>query len=357
MFLQIAVIFCSLIAAPSISRSCNFNRIKLVPTLKSNRPQRQVCVQPRCDIARRQVLSWGLSLISGAVGKDTQGKTTYLSPSEGGEDVVVYALDSGLNNGLGKFKHRVRVEDVSGAEVGRRFFDHYGHEHGSYVAQIIGSEEIGVAPNAEVVVVKIFNGQYISMQNVYDGLKFVERDIRLHGKKAVINMSIGFDLSFCKDPTQVHIRDEEKVQRLMKRLIDQGVIIVKAAGNAHADAISDPLNRVPGVIVVGAINEENEIEMYSNNGKLVNMFAPGRIHKYKQNMWSFVETDEEIMGTSFAAPFVAGVAALYLSAGIHNVHDALFESAHKEMVKSGRLSVLRGAVNRIVNSIPMDYVK
>jgi hypothetical protein len=39
-------------------------------------------------------------------------------------------------------------------------------------------------------------------------------------------------------------------------------------------------------------------------------------------VWKYEETNKEIMGTSFASPYVAGVAALYISAGIKDVQRA-----------------------------------
>jgi hypothetical protein len=164
-------------AGRQLGNKC-YSNVRLMPIMKSlRRPQRKSCVETRCDVGRREVLSWGLSLISHhTVYKqlDKKEQNTYMAPAEGGDGVVVYVLDSGFNDGLDTYKHRVRMEDVTDAEMGRKWFDKFGHEHGTYVAGIIAGEKYGVAPNAEVVVVKIFNGESASLRNIYEALKFVK---------------------------------------------------------------------------------------------------------------------------------------------------------------------------------------
>jgi len=95
----------------------------------------------------------------------------------------------------------------------------------------------------------------------------------------------------------------------------KGVFIDCASGNNYASSVSYPSSN-PNVMAVGATDRYDNRASYSNYGTDLEVVAPG------SSIWSTTLNDGYASGsgTSFAAPNVAGVAALILSrnAGLTN---------------------------------------
>lgn len=97
---------------------------------------------------------------------------------------------------------------------------------------------------------------------------------------------------------------------------DNGVVLIAAAGNSMFDLPDDaairPATRTPGVLTVGALDAADNAWSGTNNGSnfgsSVNLWAPGvniEVAPDPNNLQGRRAT-----GTSFAAPIVAGVAAM-----------------------------------------------
>jgi subtilisin family serine protease len=100
-----------------------------------------------------------------------------------------------------------------------------------------------------------------------------------------------------------------------------GVLFVTSAGNKGVDISNPYLSQwpaaftIPGKIVVGSMNPANVLSVFSNYGPLVDLAAPG------ENILSTYpplpgQSDDQfgiLSGTSMAAPFVSGVAAILFS--------------------------------------------
>jgi serine protease len=118
--------------------------------------------------------------------------------------------------------------------------------------------------------------------------------------KIVVNLSLGGEGS-CSSTAQTAITNA----------VSSGVVVVAAAGN-DGGAINTPANCV-GVIPVGATDSNNNVASFSSRGAELaanGLVAPGV---------SVLTTDAgggtaQATGTSFAAPYVAGLAALIKAA-------------------------------------------
>lgn len=84
-----------------------------------------------------------------------------------------------------------------------------------------------------------------------------------------------------------------------------------AAGNSNAPASGFSPARVETALTVGATTRTDARATYSNHGPLLDLFAPGSDITAG---WATSDTATYTgNGTSFAAPHVAGAAAVYLT--------------------------------------------
>jgi subtilisin family serine protease len=93
-------------------------------------------------------------------------------------------------------------------------------------------------------------------------------------------------------------------------VLNQGVLVFKAAGNCNTDAFLDRTNRASRSVVVGATRNDDSRPVWSNHGSTVSLMAPGENRIVAHPAPDFA--DAILDGTSFAAPMAAGVAATAL---------------------------------------------
>lgn len=188
--------------------------------------------------------------------------------------------------------------------------------HGTAVATIASAIEgnsfngVGVAPNATVIAMKVFavvNGQVkASNEGVAQAL---ENAFSLGVD--VVNMSLGCLGCSPEDEEQLRLYYNEVINNLLKRTpADQAPIIVAAAGNDGENIIDSPASS-PAVIAVGSVKRSlDERSRFSNFGPEIDFMALG------ENPFTTLAGGDfgaAGVGTSFAAPQVAGLVALILS--------------------------------------------
>jgi serine protease len=136
----------------------------------------------------------------------------------------------------------------------------------------------------------------------------------------VINVSISGGGPVCSPP----------LQQAIDKILAKNVFIVAAAGNNFQKPLAEPAN-CKGVISVGAVNAENQIEKYSALDPRTTIYSPGGGQRIaSDSFWAInkirvgtlavdssgnekASVQDKGVGTSFAAPIVAGFVALWLS--------------------------------------------
>ncbi len=136
---------------------------------------------------------------------------------------------------------------------------------------------------------------------------------------AVINLSLG-----ARDPCSGFM------QLVVDAAIDNGVVVVAAAGNEGIDAAKFMPANCEGVIAVAATDREGNIALFSNYGDTVAVAAPG-VDIF--STYAARNGYEYASGTSMAAPHIAGIVGLMLAA-----NDELTPREVKEILQDNQVS-------------------
>lgn len=231
-----------------------------------------------------------------------------------GNGVDVYVVDTGIYTSLpefeGRAKHGFTTEDVKVKELEANVIftniDHHGH--GTHVAGIIAGKRYGVARRAKLIAIKVcFRNATCEYDDILEGLKEVCSQVKKKGnKKVVINMSFTAKLNMLNENDT---RKANMIQDQVQFLVEQGMVVVAAAGNEGENACDYTPAASSYAITVAATDINDKLADSSNTGSCVDILAPGI------EITSAGILDEYITmnGTSMAAPFVAGAAAVYLS--------------------------------------------
>lgn len=220
---------------------------------------------------------------------------------KGSEAITVAVLDTGINGEHEELSDRVLAGKniITGADIPAGVnSDDEGH--GSHVSGIIGAMGdnqkgiAGVAWHVKFLPVKIFaNEGPTTTAVIAEGLIWAVD----HGAR-VVNMSFGGGIF------------SMAVNDAVNYALQKDVVLIAAMGNENQYKVSYPA-AMPGVIAVGSTNGRDKISFYSSKGNHISVAAPG------ESIYSLLNTSNTgytfMSGTSMAAPFVAGLAALLLS--------------------------------------------
>lgn len=140
---------------------------------------------------------------------------------------------------------------------------------------------------------------------------------------------------------------------------DAGVLFVTAAGNGDADGVGDNIDeamrfypaayRLPNIITVAASDYDDRLLEFSNFGKeRVHIAAPGHMIMSTIPHDKYANDEVQWSGTSMAAPFVAGAAALLWS---HEPGLTYSEVRDRILTRARRVDDLK---NKIVSGGILD---
>jgi serine protease AprX len=246
-----------------------------------------------------------------------------------GEGVGIAVIDSGVTPSpdFGARLVQVRLDGQTGSlddEIG----------HGTLVAGVAAGEStdgrfIGIAPGATVYAINVNRPEGVRTSDVVTALKWVFDNAHTYNIR-VVNLSLG--------ETVTSSYKESPLDLALERLWASGVFVDVAAGNRGKDQIDYAPANDPLVFTVGAFDTmgtsgpgDDTIALWSSSGKTMDGFAkpelvaPGRhIASTLASGSSYDATAPAVNrvatgyvsanGTSFAAPQVAGAAAIILQA-------------------------------------------
>jgi hypothetical protein len=237
--------------------------------------------------------------------------------SKGQSTVRIAVLDTGidaehpeLSSSIEKMADFVNLEglDTSGFVGDFLGYDaipedevgHGTHVSGELVARGLKIPE-GIVPECKLIAVRVLatlkQGDRLVgaglIDNINVGIKWA-----VDNGADIINMSLGVKHEYGGLPHQ----------EVINYAISKGVTVVAAAGNDGTGDLYYP-GALPGVIAVGAVDENDQVAAFSNYGAHVSFLAPGTniLSSFKNHGYAVCS------GTSQAAPFVTGGIALLKS--------------------------------------------
>lgn len=267
--------------------------------------------------------SWGIDRID-QLDRNYDGQ--YNAPFDG-SDVIVYVMDSGVEMDHPMLKDRVAYTKNT-YNPDAEAFDCHGH--GTHVIGTVGVQDYGVAPGATLVAVRPFNDNCGAgtQESFVGAIEFAVEDSQAKGKRAVVNMSLGYTADSPDSPLDFF-------ETAIAAGIDAGVVMVTSTGNDSLDTCGQAIGRMPEVISVAGSRVEDLEYMFTNDGECVDIYAPG---VDIVSMDWFSHGVRAMTGTSMASPHVAGAAALVLEAFPEftpvQVRDYLIAQSNKDVIRS-----------------------
>jgi len=269
--------------------------------------------------------SWGLDRIDQHTGLDQAYH--YASDAAG---VTVYVIDTGVDMKHPDFGGRV----APGKDfLGNGTDTSDGNGHGTRIAGIAAGTGYGVAKAAQIIPVRVLDKDGGgATEKIIAGIDWVAQNAE---QPAVAVLGIGGVAN-------------EQLDAAVKRLAAVMPVAVPAGGES-SDASGFSPGRVAEALTVGAVDVGDKPAKTSNFGQSVDFYAPG------------VEIPAPLAGgtgsgalsgTSMAAAFAAGAAAVYR--GLHpeaspaEVCDALVQAATPDVV----VDVPKGTANRLLYLAP-----
>ncbi|MEU8488263.1 type VII secretion-associated serine protease mycosin [Streptomyces sp. NPDC048641] len=234
---------------------------------------------------------------------ETKGKGVKVAVIDTGVDVKNPQLTHAVDASKGKNLMDPNLKDADGNKIER------GNEHGTTdtvghgtrVAGIIAARPakdtgfVGLAPEATIIPIQ---------QNDAEGHGTAES----LAKAIVYAKSVGAQVINISQDTANAVKPDPRLQEAVNSALDAKIVVVASAGNDGLDGKVKETYPASfhGVLAVAASDRNNERAAFSQQGDFVGVAAPG------VDMVSTVPGGGHCSdnGTSFSAPYVAGVAAL-----------------------------------------------
>ncbi len=271
--------------------------------------------------------TWGYRRIEAGAARDAVGASAQ-------SKVDVAIVDTGVDTDHPQLADQLGWgADTTGSETT------YGLEtaedtdgHGTFVTGIVaaaadGSTPVGVAPNVEIYAVKVIEDDTGTISDLVEGIdaavKGPDQTLGTGDDAEVLSVSIGGSSG------------SDALREAVNTASDRAVVVAAAGNAGDGDVETDDVQypaRYDGAVAVAATRRDDTTPTFSSEGPAVELAAPG-VDLTSTTVGGGTSTGT---GTSYAAPFVAGTAALVFAEDLAD--------GSRDRSASGVRTVLQGAV-------------
>jgi len=265
------------------------------------------------DILTNNTNVWGIDRID-QVNLPLNDKIVERSTGSG---VRVYVLDTGVREDHVEFLNeagtRRRITELYCMSTDSNSCEDY-NEHGTHVSGTALGLNVGVAPAAELYVVKTMSADGTGpLSIIIDAMAHI---YSTHPAQTpgVLNMSIAITGTISVEHYMINL------------MASQGILAVVAAGNDNVDACTGVYPKVRRAVAVAASDITDAMASFSDWGPCVDLFGPGvDIYSACGSPTLCTSNNEylRLSGTSMATPHVTGTAALFFAHSKDVSPDAL----------------------------------
>jgi aqualysin 1 len=230
-----------------------------------------------------------------------------------GRGVTVYVFDGGVMANHPELAGRVR-----------KGFDAWPDDeavcnaHGTAVAGAVAGKTLGVAPDAEIVDIKMVECGKLrgTVQAIVQGVRWAIEDHKANGRPAIANWSFIADTS----------ADIPALDSAVAQLRAVGIPVFVSAGNLDINACKVSPGNATGAVVIGAsaLTRDDQTARVTDVrapntafGPCIDLYAPGDSVLLPSFDAAKAATVQLWNGTSMSAGYVSGAAALYLESHPH----------------------------------------
>ncbi|KAI9026294.1 serine protease [Hyaloraphidium curvatum] len=333
----------------------------------------------------RNVPSWGIARIAYRKHPTPRQYKLYNYDPHAGSGVTAYIIDTGVNIHHQDFEGRA----VWGKTIPEGDEDADGNGHGSHVAGTVAGRTFGVAKKANIKAVKVLrsNGSG-TLSDVIRGIEWAVTDHEERVKAAAVadaeaaekakqngepvppktkvgpallplnrpSLTPYFAFAQVKSTANMSLGGgrSKVLDRAVDAAVEAGIHFAVAAGNDARDACQYSPAASELAVTVGASSIDDSMAWFSNHGKCVDIFGPG---KDITSAWigSNVATNT-ISGTSMASPHICGLLTLFLSLPQHEdktpkeLKDVIVQMSTKDVITG--LPIWSKTANRLAFTDP-----
>jgi len=252
-----------------------------------------------------------------------------------GRGVLIGTLDTGVDAGHQEFANKtIHFRYVGNYPKSthwpcRDVFGFDTDHHGTHVSGIIAGKTRGIVPGAKFYMASVIESEstLTTLTRIIEGLDWLLKSfasVENQDVPAVVNLSLALPSAAPGDirPAEYETRIRS-MRYVIEALLAANVLTVAAIGNNGEDTFGYP-GAFSETLGVGAVNFSRQVASFSGNRR----FIDGPIEAEKPDLVGFgVEVFSSIErdcdgqsyygpanGTSMAAPYVTGIAALYRAA-------------------------------------------
>lgn len=228
--------------------------------------------------------------------------------TKGDPSIVVAVIDQGVDLNHSEFENNISnlsYDLVSKSSPSKIYGNHGTHVAGIIAANQNGKQISGVAPLTTLLPIShSLRASPTISEELASGISYAWRN-----NASVINNSWGDQGGALYNNLKSALLDNAISDAIMKGRNGLGAVVVFAAGNAGKSPVDYPASSNPDILVVGSVNDNFKKSSFSSYGDNLDVVAPG------DEILSTLPSNQigTMSGTSMAAPYVSGVAALILS--------------------------------------------